>query len=433
MTIVQLTPGAAGMHCGGCMRDNAIVTALRKLGHDALMVPLYTPLTTDETDTSSTKVFFGGLNVWLQQQAGIFRRTPKWLDNRFDSPALLNFISRFAGMTRPEELGEMTVSMLLGEDGRQAKELDKLIEFLKSGVKPEVVCLSNALLIGMARKLKAELSVPVVCTLQGEDSFVDGLPEPHRTKAWETLIARAAEIDAFIPVSRYYGEVMRERMKLEADRIKPVWNGIDVSGYTPSEREPEAPTIGFLSHMIPAKGLPILVDAFKLVREKIPNARLRVGGSLPPQSRAYVDKLQQDLKREGLAAAVDFQPNLSREEKVRFLQSLSVLSVPATYGEAFGLYLLEALACGVPVVQPRHGAFPEIIEATGGGVLCEPGSARDLSDKLIGLLQDPARRRSLGTGGRERVLAHFTVERAAREVADVFAWAKENQKGRNGQ
>jgi len=420
MNIIQLTPGAAGMFCGGCMRDNAVVSALRRLGHDALMVPLYTPLTTDEPDNSIGKVFFGGVNVWLQQNSGLFRRTPKWIDNRFDSPALLNFVSRFAGMTRPEELGAMTVSMLLGEDGRQSKELDKLLEFLKSGMKPDVVSLSNVLLIGMARRLKAELGVPVVCTLQGEDSFLDGLPEPHRAKAWQTLIARAADVDAFIPVSRYYGEVMRERMKLDAERVKPVWNGIELEGYSPAAQEPSQPTIGFLSHMIPPKGLPILVDAFRLVREKISDARLRVAGSLPPQSKPYVDKLRQDLKREGLSAHVDFLPNIDRKEKVAFLRSLSVLSVPATYGEAFGLYILEALACGVPVVQPRHGAFPELLKATGGGVLCEVGNARDLADKLIALLQDSARRKSLGTGGRERVLAHFNVERAAREVAGVF-------------
>ena len=423
MNIIQLTPGAAGMFCGGCMRDNAVVSALRKLGHDALMVPLYTPLTTDEPDNSIGKVFFGGVNVWLQQNTGIFKHTPRWIDNRLDSPALLNFVSRFAGMTRPEELGAMTVSMLQGEDGRQAKELDKLLEFLKSSAKTEVVCLSNALLIGMARRLKAELRVPIVCTLQGEDSFLDGLPEPHRAKAWQTLIARATDVDAFIPVSRYYGEVMRERMKLDAERVRPVWNGIELEGYAAADHEPGQPTIGFLSHMIPAKGLPTLVDAFKLVREKISNARLRVAGSLPPQSKPYVDKLQQELKREGLLAHVDFLPNVDRKEKVAFLQSLSVLSVPATYGEAFGLYVLEALACGVPVVQPRHGAFPELIEATGGGVLCEAGSARDLADKLIDLLQDSSRRKALGTGGREQVLAHFSVERAAREVADVLQWA----------
>src|SRR5437762_1904950 len=107
MNIVQLTPGAAGMYCGGCMRDNALVAALRKLGHDALLLPLYTPLTTDEPDNSAGRVFFGGLNVFLQQKLSLFRVTPRWMDNLLDSPALLRMATRFAVKTAPDELGAL--------------------------------------------------------------------------------------------------------------------------------------------------------------------------------------------------------------------------------------------------------------------------------------------------------------------------------------
>jgi hypothetical protein len=80
MNIVQITPGAGSMYCGGCFRDNSLVAALRKQGHQTLMVPLYLPLTLDEPDQSAgTPIFFGGINVYLDQKSALFRKAPRWL------------------------------------------------------------------------------------------------------------------------------------------------------------------------------------------------------------------------------------------------------------------------------------------------------------------------------------------------------------------
>ena len=152
----------------------------------------------------------------------------------------------------------------------------------------------------------------------------------------------------------------------------------------------------------------------------LPDSRLRIAGSLTAGDKAFVAGLTDDLRGAGLAARVEMLPNLDRAQKIAFLQSLSVFSVPATYGESFGLYVLEALACGVPVVQPRHGPFPELLEATGGGVLCAPGDHDDLAAKLEELLLDEPRRAALGAAGRQKVLTAFSIERAAREVAEVL-------------
>src|SRR5690348_9906025 len=124
MNIIQLTPGAAGMYCGGCIRDNALVGALRRAGHDALMVPLYTPIKTDEPSNSYDRIFFGGLNVYLQQKSAIFRKMPGWLDRPLDSAALLQWVAGFGVKTRAEDVGDLMISMLKGEDGYQAKELE---------------------------------------------------------------------------------------------------------------------------------------------------------------------------------------------------------------------------------------------------------------------------------------------------------------------
>src|SRR5947209_12798212 len=144
MKIAYITAGAAGMYCGSCMHDNTLVAALHALGHDATLLPTYTPIRTDEVDVSEHRVFFGGINVYLQQKSGLFRHTPWFLDRLLDWPRLLRWVSRFAVKTQPERLGDLTISMLRGEHGYQRKELAKLVRWLKHEVKPEVVNLTNA-------------------------------------------------------------------------------------------------------------------------------------------------------------------------------------------------------------------------------------------------------------------------------------------------
>jgi glycosyltransferase involved in cell wall biosynthesis len=422
--IVLLTPGTGDFHCGSCIRDNTLALGLRDLGHDATLVPLYLPFVVDEEDAShGAPILLGGINMYLQQVSGLFRRTPRWIDRIFDSRALLGFAAKRAAMTRAGDLGEITVSTLLGESGRQVKELDRLATWLAGAGRPDVVCLSNALLVGLARTLRERLEPgALVSTVQGEDGFLDALPEPHRTRAWEIVGERARELDAVIPVSRTYGEVMTRRLGLDPARVHPVPNGLRLDGYEPAAASPTTPTIGYLARMSEAKGLETLVDAFLVLagEDRVPGARLRIAGSRTAADRAFTEGLEERTREAGLEDRVDWLPNVSREGKLDFLRSLTALSVPATYGEAFGLYVIEALACGVPVVQPRSGAFPELIADTGGGTLCEPDDPADLARALTELLRDPERARTLGAAGREAVLDRYTVDSMARRVLAVF-------------
>src|SRR5215212_3152973 len=172
MKIAYVTAGAAGTICGSCLRDNTLVAALTRLGHDALLIPTYTPIRTDEEDVSQSRVFFGGINVYLEQKLSLFRHTPWFLDRLLNFPALLRWVSRFAVKTQASELGELTVSMLRGEHGHQKKEIDKLVSWLADDHRPEVVNLTNALLSGLVPELKRRLpGVPVLCSLQGDDIF----------------------------------------------------------------------------------------------------------------------------------------------------------------------------------------------------------------------------------------------------------------------
>lgn len=422
MRIIQLTPGTGSFYCGTCLRDNALTAELRRRGHEARMVPMYLPPTLDEDSTAEGEpLFYGGVNVYLQQKSVFFRKLPRAIDQLFDAPQVLRFAAHRAGSTEARGLGDLTVSMLRGEEGNQVKELNRLVAWLAEE-KPDVVLLSNALLVGLARRIKERTGAAVVCTLQGEDSFLDSLPEPDRHRAWKTLSERAKDCDAFIAVSHYYARVMRERAGLPADRVHVVYNGILLDGFTPAPSPPRLPTLGYLARLCPPKGLHTLVEAYIILRQRnrVPHLRLRVGGSVTKADEQFVNQLRQRLTSAGVMDSVEFLPNLSRSEKIAFLQSLSALSVPATYGEAFGLYLIEAWAAGVPVVQPRHAAFPELIAATDGGVLCEPDNPQSLAEAVEQLLSDPEHARAMGARGRQAVMEKFTVARMADGVLQVI-------------
>lgn len=425
MNIVQITPSAGNsFYCENCLRDAALVKAMIALGHEVLMVPLYLPLSLGEPpEQNMSPIFFGGVNVYLQQKSSLFRKTPRWLDSLLDSPGLLNLAGRMAGLTSAKDLGETTISMLRGEEGRQIKELNRLVEWLSTQQdKPDIICLSNVLLIGLAKSIRQRLRVPVVCLLQDEDGFLDGLPSPYNEKAWRTIAERVEDVDALIAVSKYYADAMQKRIGFDREKVYVIHTGISLDDYIVSEAGPEVPTIGFLSQMCPAKGLDTLIDAFTKLKknEKLSHARLRVTGGRGAGDKAYIEQIKQKLNTRGLADDVEFLPDFDAKSKLSFLRSLSVLSVPEKQPVAYGLYVLEALAAGVPVVQPDSGVFTELLEMTGGGVLYEPDNPDALTDSLKGLLLDPDRAREMGKKGREAILEKFDISKTAADMVRTY-------------
>lgn len=412
MRIAYVAAGAADMYCGSCLHDNTLAAALQRTGHEVALVPTYTPLRTDGEDVSLDRVFFGALNVYLQQKAAPFRRTPEALDRLLDRPNLIRRAARLGASTDPTELGDLALSILQGEDGFQAKELTKLTAWLRHDFRPDVVHLTNSMFAGFARTLKRELDVPVLCSLQGEDLFLDQLREPWKTRVRGVLRERARDVDAFQVHSRYYADHMAEYLGgVEPERMFVVPLGVPLAGHG-AGREDRADggplVLGYLARICPEKGLHVLVDAFRLLSTKMPGQiRLRVAGYLGERDRRYLQDLESRIAGWGLAGFYERVGEVDREGKIRFLQSLDLLSVPTTYREPKGLFVLEALASGVPVVQPRHGAFPELIEATGGGLLVDPESPEDLARGIEALLLDPEKRRDLGRRGREAVHERF--------------------------
>jgi glycosyltransferase involved in cell wall biosynthesis len=312
-------------------------------------------------------------------------------------------------MTSARVHGEMALAMLRIEHSHFGKELDKLINWLASD-KPDILCLGTALQAGMIRQLKQRLGVKIICCFQGEDSFLDGLPEPFRTDCWSELRSRLADADLLVAPSQYYADLMRQRLGAPGLRIEVMPNGIDLAGYGVANPT-SPPVIGYLARMIREKGLPEMVEAFIHLRTalKHPDARLHIAGAATAGDSKLIGQLKQQLETAGLGDQVTWSPNISREQKADMLSSLTLFSVPATYPEAFGLYLLEALASGVPVVQPRASSFPEIITTSGGGVLVAPGDPTALATAWHELLNSPDALQSLREKGRHAAENLYSV------------------------
>ena len=422
MKIVHLTPGTGNFHCGSCLRDNHLVKALRRMGHDVTMVPLYLPLVTDDEPASgSAPVQVGGINLYLRQKLSVFRWMPRFFFRFLDTPGVLRAAADRASMTSAKELGEMTLETLRGQNGRQAEDWQRLVDWIGTEGKPDLISLSNGLLNGLAPAIRHTLGIPVLCSLQGEDSFLDTLPEPYKTKAWDVFRANNSSVARYLATSDYYRGVMKDRLQLSDDHIVTVRNGMDFTGYAPAASPPSLPVIGYLARLCYGKGLQTLVEAFVKLAPRLPEARLAIAGTTTAADAPFIASQKATLANAGLTERVTWQENLTFGQKVIHLQSLSVLSVPATYGEAFGLYVIEALACGVPVVEPDHAGLTEVVNATGGGVLCAPDDPGALADALESLLRDEPRRLALAALGRETVLTEFTGDRMARDFAAVAA------------
>jgi len=429
MKIVHLVAGAGDMYCGSCLQGSTLAAALRQAGRDVLLVPFYTPLRTEEEAANGDRVAFGGVNVYLQQCSVPFRHTPWLVDRLSDRPAGLRWLSKRGGSTRPERLGPLTVSVLQGETGRQRKELRRLVDWLRREVRPDLVHLSNAMLSGTARELTARLNVPVVCTLSGEDAFIEQLPEPYYSKARAVLRERAADLAALVAPNRYYADFMADYLSVSRDRIHVIPPGINLAGHGTRENTPEpdrprgAPvTIGYLSRICPEKGLHLLAEAFKLLaRDKdVPPLRLLAGGYMDRADRWYLDKIRTQLDDWGLGERFRYVGELDRAAKIAFLQKLDVMSVPAVYPQSKGLPILEAWANAVPVVLPRHGAFGELVDDTGGGLLCRPGSPPALAAALKQLILDPAFAARCGRKARAAVHARYHAPLMAERTMALY-------------
>jgi len=427
MRILSVTAGAAGMYCGSCLRDNALAIELMARGHDVTLIPVYTPTLTDEQNVSRRDVLFGGISVYLQQHSSIFRRLPRIFDRLWDSPWVIDAFAGRGVSADARFLGEMTISMLQGESGVLRKEFDKLVDWTRDEPVPDVINLPNSLLISMAAPLKRALNRPVCVTLQGEELFINGLVPPYREQALSLIRRQVPDVDGFIAVSDYCARFMTTFLEIPSDRIAVVPLGINMSGYTRRDERAAgtgaaAFRVGYLARLAPEKGLHLLAEAYVRLRQRMGGApaRLEVAGYLAADHRAYLESARAVLSRAGLQHEMVYRGELDLAGKRAFVRELDVLSVPATYDEPKGMFLLEAMASGVPVVQPRRGAFIEVLAKTGGGTLVDPDDPEALATGLHALWVDPALRERLARSAFEGVRAHYTIAHSAERLIAAY-------------
>jgi glycosyltransferase involved in cell wall biosynthesis len=424
MKIAYVTPGS-GMqfYCQNCFRDSALLHALSAHGHEVAKVPMYLPSGLDSSEKiTATPVFYGAINVFLKEKLPLYRHAPEWMEHLLDSRALLNLAAKKSGSTRASGLEEMTLSMLQGEKGRQATELDHLIQYLKKEVVPDVVHLSNALLLGLAHRLKADLGAGIICSLQDENEWVDLMDEDYQSQVWDLMAQKAADVDLFVTASQFYADKSQKQLKIPAEKIKVIYGGIDFEGYKKSSLPVDPPVIGYLCRMSEYFGLGILVDAYLKLKkeERFKDLKLYLTGGYSGDDKLFVNKMTRKISDHGFMHDVKIFKDFCKESRIKFLKSLTLLSVPVPSGEAFGAYQVEALAAGVPIVQPNVGCYPEFIEKTQGGIIFEPNTGEKLAEAIASLLSDPDKINKMGEVGRKIVLEEFSMKQMAKNIAEIY-------------
>ncbi len=424
MRIVQITAGAGGRICGACLHDNALVRSLRRRGRDAILVPAYVPTTTDEENVAESRIVCGGVNVWLQEHVPLFRHTPWWFDRLLDSRDLLEWLSSRTGATKPADVAALTVSSLEGEAGHQRKEVEKLARWLARDVRPDVVHLSNALLVGLARRVKEATGAKVVCSLSGEDIFIEQIPEPQYTEVRRLLRERSRDIDHFVALNHFFADFMREYLDVPVEKIAVVPHGIDLKGFPDQPPDlvarrasrPGRFVIGAIARACAEKGLEQAVRALAIVA-RTHDVELVAAGATIPAEEPYLRRCHALAADLGVADRFKWLGQVDRAGKLRLLESIDVFAMPTIHPEAKGLPVIEAMAAGVPVVAPAHGAFPELLaEAAGGepaGILHAPADPNDLARAIIELLDDDVRAARLGRRGQEIVRERHTFDTMA--------------------
>lgn len=423
MKIVHIIPGSGGgFYCGNCLRDSKLIQSMRNQNVDSIVLPMYLPLFDHNRKDLKVPVFYGAVSIYLKQLFPIFRKAPKWLDRFFNSKPVLNLAAKMANSTRATGLEEMTISMLMGEEGKQNEELEKMVSWLENNYKADIIHISNALLIGLAKKLKTRLNVPIVCSLQDEDVWIDVMSEENRKKVWNLISEKAEHVDRFISVSDYYKTFMLKKLKIESDKISTLHLGINPDDYEFNNSVDKPKNIGFLSRLCKDNGLDILVDAFIILKLKMENrqTKLVLSGGHTADDNKFIKKQKDKIKKAGLIKSLIIIDDFDGAKRKEFFNNITVLSVPVINGEAFGIYLTEAMASGVPVVQPNLGAFPEIIDISKGGIVYNNNTPENLADALNKILNDNEKLSELSSNARIGVEKKFNVKNISKQMIDRY-------------
>jgi glycosyltransferase involved in cell wall biosynthesis len=423
MKIVYLITGSGGsFYCGNCYRDMIYLRAIRKVpGTKASAIPLYLPPDDSTVESGLDKnVFFGAISMYLREKVPFLKNMPVFLDKIFDSAPMLKMAAKRAGTTRTEGLEEMTLNMIKGENAFPEKELQRLVDYLSKDGKPDIIHLSNALIIGLSRQIKKKMKVKIVCSLLNEDDWIDEMSEPYQSNSWKLIAREASNVDAFLTPSIYYKELFISKTGINGDNIHVVPLGFDPD--LTIDKKDNFPAIGYYCRINSQNGIDKLVDAFIELKKgnQLPDLTLHVSGGFTGDDKPLIAEQIRKIKENGLKSFVKIYPEFLGESKKDFFSNIDVMSVPVRKHDGYGLYLLEANLHGVPVIQPSTGAFPEIVARTGGGITYSPDTVSELAVSLLKVLQDNELRKKLGKEGKENVLGKLSLAKMSEELSKVY-------------
>jgi len=384
MKILLIIPGSGDtFYCSNCFRDNLYAQALRNAGQDVVIMPLYLPLT-DKSFRADTPLFFPATSYYIAQKYFGKGKMPRIFEKILNSPSILRMASSLSGATSAKGMEQMTLSMIKGDDRNFAEQTGKLIEWIVEHDRPDVIHLSSSMLIGIAKAIKKRINIPVVCSLQDEEIWLDSLDDRYAQEAWSSIRNNVNYIDRFVASSEFYKSVSLNKIP-EIKEIDVVYPGVDIDKYK-SLNYPEEPTIGFFYRMNYENGLDILAQSFlKLKNENtIPDLKLKIGGGYTRENKDFVNRIHKIL--EPYAKDVTWSEHYTLEEHTVFYKDISLICVPLRFNEAAGLYLCEAFAASRPAVAPDTGSFSEIIG--NAGLLYSPNDSEHLAEALKQALID---------------------------------------------
>jgi glycosyltransferase involved in cell wall biosynthesis len=425
MKIVYLITGSGGsFYCGNCYRDMIYLRAIRKVkGIEATAIPLYLPPEVSNTESGLDKhVFFGAVSMYLREKVSFLRNMPAFLDKIFDSPPMLKMAASRAGTTRTEGLEEMTLSMIKGENAFPEKELQRLIKYLTKDGKPDIIHLSNALIIGLARQLKKRMNVKIVCSLLNEDDWIDEMAEPYQSKAWKMISQESENVDAFVTPSNYYKNLFISKTGVSGANFHIIPLAVDAADLTDIKSGRHYPALGYFCRINSQNGFDKLVDAFIELKtgKSLPGLTLHVSGGFTGDDKPFIAKQIRKIKVHNLNNSVRWYSEFQGNDKQDFFSNIDMMSVPVRKYDGYGLYILESNTAGVPVVQPATGAFPEIIEKTLGGITYSPDTVSELAANILRLFKDDVLRKELGENGRKNVINKLTIDKMSSGLSSVY-------------
>lgn len=416
ITVLFIVPGSGDLfYCGNCIRDNLYANALRKSEHNVIIMPLYLPLTFN-TFKADTPLFFPATSYFTALKFFRKSKIPRFLERLLNSRFMLRMAASFSGSTSPKGLEEMTFSMISGEGNAFNNQMEVLIDWIKNHETPDVIHLSSSLLMGVAKTIKQQLSIPIVCSLQDEEVWIDQMAENDSHQAWNAIRENMHAIDRFVTTSQFYKNTIAARIPQLTD-IDVIYPGIDIAKYAITQY-PENPVVGFFYRMNQLNGLDVLADAFVFLKNenRIPNLKLKIGGGYSSADNRFVKKVRKKLST--YWDDVDWIDTYNLDEHAGFYRDISVICVPITFDEGVGIYLCEAFAAGRPAVEPNTGSFDEIV--ADAGVLYSPNTAIELAEALEKLLTNNELLNQCRENAKHLSETRYSDKVAAEKLIDLY-------------